>query len=375
VQLVVAGQPADAPRVHAETMPSVAGESQGGARRFDPTTDPPSVLFLSMSTSNLCNFRCKHCHIWMNDDAANELSTQERVEVIRQFSRLGNGGTVVLPGGEVTMDCDELFALSGACRELGLGCAITTNGSAIVTPDFATRIASSGITAITVSLDGHRRELHEYTRGIPGCFDTTVRALRLLVEARRRSGSPLQVMASCVVFDRNVEVLEEYVEFCRELGLDHVDLQMLSRTFSNRHPRRDVFFERHFWWDEESKMRAKEALRGVIENSSREAGFLLKGVESLDWIFSYIEDPDFRTSRPICGSHERNLVVSTRGDVSLCFNAAQIFSEPAVGNIRESTLAEIWRGRQSQEYRLVMDVCRLNCGALNCHRRRESPLS
>jgi len=345
-------------------------DDSGVGRRFDPQTHGPSTLFLAMSTSNICNFRCKHCHIWMNEDDANELTTDERVEVVREFAGLSGGGTVVLPGGEVTLDYEELFALSGACRDLGLACVITTNGSGVRSAKAASAIAASGITAVTVSLDSHRKELHEYTRGVPGCFEATVAAIRHLVAAKSSAPGPFRVMVSSVVFDRNVEELEDYVTFCRDLGVDHVDLQMLSRTFSNRHPRRDVFFERHFWHSDDARKRAKQALWRVLEAGMRSPGFLLKGLDSFDWMSSYIDDPDFRTTRPICGSHERNLVVSTKGDVTLCFNASQIFDEPSIGNVRRCTLAEIWAGHRAADYREEMDECRLNCGALNCHRRQ-----
>jgi radical SAM protein with 4Fe4S-binding SPASM domain len=339
---------------------------------FDPFHHAPMVLFLSMSTSNVCNFRCKHCHIWMNEDARNTLTTAQRVEVVAQFAALAGQGTVILAGGEVTMDLAELFAIAGTCRERGLRCWITTNGSHVVSPEIAGEIAASGITSVTVSLDGHRHELHEYTRGVRGCFDQTVGAIRLLLEARTRLNAPMRVAASCVVFDRNVEELDEYIEFCRGLGVDHVDLQLLSRTFSNRSPGRDVFFEKHFWWTPEARQHAKTRVESTVRRWAGTPGVLAKGPDDLPWMLSYIDDPDFRMSVPVCGSHERNLVVDTTGEVSLCFNAAQIFEEPSIGNVRTSTLAELWRGSRAAAYRVAMNECLLNCGALNCHRRSEA---
>jgi hypothetical protein len=87
------------------------------------------------------------------------------------------------------------------------------------------------------------------------------------------------------------------------------------------------------------------------------------------WMLNYVDDPDFRTSAPVCASHERKLVVDTTGAVSLCFAAAAIFDELAIGNVRDTTLAELWVGARAESYRRVMNECRLNCGALNCHRR------
>jgi len=357
------------PHVVVEEIPPVVVVAPAVVEEeFDPARVPPTVLFLTTSMGNLCNFRCKHCHIWMNEDSRNELTTEKRVDVIEQFATAIRGrGTVILAGGEVTMDLDELFAIAGACRDHALQCYMTTNGSA-VTPEVADQIVASGITWVTVSLDSHRPEIHEYTRGMRGCFEQTVNAIRLLVDARTRAGVSMTVAASCVVFDQNVDELEDYVEYCRALGADAVDLQLLSRTFSNQNPKGDTFFENHFWWTADTKENAKKKVESVV-NRYADDPLVLKNPDDLPWMLSYIDDPDFRTSAAVCASHERNLVVDTTGAVSLCFSAEMIFDEPAIGNVRDSTLAELWVGARAQSYRAVMNECRLNCGALNCHRR------
>ena len=357
-----------------ETIPTIPAIPEPAIPlAFDPTRQPPLVLFLSMSTSNVCNFRCKFCHIWMNEDPSNELSVAERIEVIDQFAALsGPGGCVFPAGGEVTMDLPELFALAGACRYRGLQCRIATNGSAILTPEIASQIVLSGLTCITVSLDSHHREIHEYTRGMKGCFDETVNAIRLLVEARDRHAAPVIIGAACVVFDQNLDELEEFVDYCHGLGVNFADFSLLGRTFANQSRHGDPFFEKHFWWTPEAKQRAKEKVDSVIRHKSGAAGLLARTVDDLPFMLNYIDDPDFRISTPICASHERNLVVDTTGRVSLCFNASMIFQDPHIGSVKESTLSELWTGTKTEEYRSVMNECRLNCGALGCHRRMDA---
>jgi len=341
-------------------------------RAFDPVLDHPLVLFLSMSTSNICNFRCKFCHIWMNENPSNELTTAQRIDVIDQFARLsGPGGCVFPAGGEVTMDLDEIFALAGACRDRGLQCRIATNGSALVSPEIADRFVLSGLSSVTISLDSHHRELHDYTRGLK-CFDETVNAIRLLVEARNRHAAPMLVGAAAVIFDRNLDDLEDYIDYCRALNVDFADFSLLGRTFANHAKHGDPFFEKHFWWTPEAKQHAKETVERVIRHRAATPGVIGRSLDDIPWMHGYIDDPDFVLSDAVCGSHERNLVVDTTGQVSLCFNASMIFEEPHIGNVKESTLFELWTGTKTEEYRSVMDECRLNCGALGCHRKMDA---
>ena len=115
----------------------------------------------------------------------------------------------------------------------------------------------------------------------------------------------------------------EFVAFCRALGTQHVDLQVLSRTFSNSHPNRDAFFEKHFWHTAEEKREARARLSELMALYADDP-FVVKKPADLPWMLAYVDDPDFRTEQPICGSHHRNLFVDAQGNAALCYNTAAI---------------------------------------------------
>jgi MoaA/NifB/PqqE/SkfB family radical SAM enzyme len=305
----------------------------------------------------------------MQEARPEPLPRARRVELVAEFARLNPAGTVVLPGGEVTLDWEELEAVAGACRDAGLGLFVLTNGSRIQEAEAARRLATSGVTHVAVSLDGPTAELHDYTRGVPTAFAETTRAIRLLAEARDAVAPGFVVQTACVLFKESLPVFEDYLGLCRSLGAQHVDFQMLARTFANRHPSRDVFFEKHFWHTAEEKRDAKRRLTELLEAHAGDP-FLVKQPADLPWILDYVDDPDFRTAVPVCGSHQRNLHVDAQGNVALCFNTAAILDAPFVGSARETALAELWSGPKAAADRAVMDLCTLNCGALNCHRRK-----
>lgn len=338
---------------------------------FDPRANPPGMLYLSLPVSDICNYRCRHCHIWMKEQSADALSRARRIELVEEFSRLNPQGTVVLPGGEVTLDMDELLAVAGACRDASLPCVIMTNGSRITTPETARALVTSGVTFCAVSLDSHLPEIHNFTRGLAAAFDETTRAIRLLAEARDLyAAERFRLCVTGVLFKENLAHFPEFVAFCRGLGAQHVDLQVLARTFSNAHESRDAFFEKHFWHAAEEKAEARRLFSAFLTELDPRGEFLVKRPADLDWILRYVDDPDFSTEEPICGSHHTNLIVDARGDAALCFNTKRILDDPFVGNARDSSLADLWRGAKAAEDRDVMDACTMNCGALNCHRKK-----
>ncbi|MEO8195859.1 MAG: radical SAM protein, partial [Thermoanaerobaculia bacterium] len=302
------------------------------------------------------------------DDA---LSRERRIELIREFAAWNPAGTVVLPGGEVTLDMDELLAVAGACRDAGLPCVIMTNGSRIDSPEVARAIVTSGVTFCAVSLDSHLPELHNFTRGLPTAFAEATAAIRLLAEARDQfAAQRFRLCVTGVLFKENLALFPDFVAFCRSLGAQHVDLQVLARTFANAHATRDAFFEKHFWHTAEEKAEARQLFTRFLTQLDPVGEFLVKKPADLDWILRYVDDPDFATEEPICASHHTNLIVDARGDGALCFNTKRILDDPFIGNAGERSLAELWRGAKAASDRTVMDVCTLNCGALNCHRKK-----
>lgn len=338
---------------------------------FEPERQPPTFLYLSIPVSDTCNYRCRHCHIWMKEASPDALSRARRIELVQEFAGWNPSGFVVIPGGEVTLDMEELLAVAGACREVGLPCLIMTNGSRIDSLDVARTIVTSGVTFASVSLDSHLPELHNFTRGVPTAFDETTRAIRLLAEARDRwAAGTFRLCVTGVLFKENLEHFPGYLDYCRSLGAQNVDLQMLARTFSNAHASRDAFFEKHFWHTREEKAEARRMMASYLTTLDPGGEFLVKKKADLDWILRYIDDPDFTTEEAVCGSHYTNLIIDARGEGALCFNTARILPEPYIGSAAGRTLRELWGGPKAALDRDVMDRCTLNCGALNCHRRK-----
>ena len=164
--------------------------------RRDSSDVRESPQFLYVEINTRCNLKCKHCLFWLNEDADRHkwLSRPRRAEIIGEFADLG-GQVIVSCGGEPMLDFDDYFDISTVAHGLGLRFFSVTNGTQVTDDSIADRIIAEGPDEITVSVDGLTAEVHDHARGIRGSFDQAVRALSLLLAARRRAGSAKRVYA------------------------------------------------------------------------------------------------------------------------------------------------------------------------------------
>lgn len=333
---------------------------------FDPRLQRPKMLFIEVTSE--CNLRCKHCHMWMNEDGPG-LTVAEKQDLIRQFHALNPKGLLILTGGEPMTKEDEFFSLTTLCRSLGLISATTSNATLINEANLR-RTLTEGVNCLTVSLDGPTASIHDFTRGTKGCFNHVTSTLKELTRLKREAYPDLEttINTNTVILDRNIDVLEAYIDYAKqELRVDGVMFQMLAHTYANR-ASRDRFFSKHFFSDAGAKAKAKATIDRIIARAERD-DFIKTNLTDLQWMKLYIDDPEF-LGEQVCGSHERNLIVDRSGAVQLCFNMmSDVTGGKAVGNVREASLAEIWMGHTSEHARSLMSVCRKNCGMAACHRK------
>ena len=345
----------------------------GRGRRFDAAGVPPRFLFLQINKR--CNLRCLHCEFWRDDDADRDsyLAPAARRRLIGEFAGLNPMGAVVICGGEAMLDIADYFDVCAETRRQGLTSVSVINGTRVRTAAMAERMILEGPHEISVSLNSHRRELHDATRGVTGAFDKATRAVRLLVEARRKLGatqSRIYVMG--LVFDENYLELEDFHEFVlRELGADKLKLNFLQPSFGGAEP--DRFLADHHVMD-------AEALERVIRRCDARFGLRI----SPAWLAAvkmYVRSlargsslelgwaGPTRTRDHICNTYERNLMVDHYGVARLCFST-DFRGSP----VREpGDLAPYWEG--ADDVRAQMRSCNRLCGISHSVRRVSATLS
>lgn len=143
-----------------------------------PLTSPFHLTLLQIQVTNKCNLYCLHCYAESGKAARKELSTQDILNLISEFSDMG-GVKIFLTGGEPLVH-PELDTIIAHAKKLHLFVYLSTNGYT-VTEKRVDRLVELGVGAVNVSIDGCIADTHDTFRGKKGVFEKAMRAIDLFL--------------------------------------------------------------------------------------------------------------------------------------------------------------------------------------------------
>lgn len=186
-------------------------------RDLTAVSDYAAPLYVAWEITHRCNARCLHCYSNSGPDATCEtdLSTDAALDLIHQLS---TAGVIVLAfsGGEPLLRSDWRKLVSQAVSS-GMSVNIGTNGSTI-TPRIAEELKRLGVKSVTVSLDSHNAETHDYFRQTKGLHSKAIEAVKALVN------QDMRVVIGFTPTTINWQDGREVVELALSLGATAVNL-------------------------------------------------------------------------------------------------------------------------------------------------------
>lgn len=138
-----------------------------------------SLLHVVWEITLACDLGCKHCGSRAGKARADELTTAEALDLVRQLADLG-AREVSLIGGEAYLR-DDWTQIARAIHDAGMLASMVTGGRGI-TPERAAQARDACIDSVSISIDG-LAPAHDAQRGLPGSFDAAMAAMRNLRDA------------------------------------------------------------------------------------------------------------------------------------------------------------------------------------------------
>jgi radical SAM protein with 4Fe4S-binding SPASM domain len=297
-----------------------------------------------------CTANCLGCvsrrelHRTFSEDS--HLSLDQWKIILRDASALGLKHLHV-SGGEPTL-YPELIALILEGKKLGLRIRMNSNGSTI-TEEFAEELLKSGLDEICISLYSHQPEVHNSFRKGLNLWQKATRAVQIFSEKRcRYPGFFLGTMS--IILRENFRSLDKLVAFHHELGSQQVGLSCLEGDFSGEYllqkeeilEFRQVVVPRLAAYcrslDPRIRSRAVNMVQGLYGTGVGKPVDLSRGVY---WQKNYCDVPKSAG------------LIMANGDVHPC-NIVEYTHEPVMGNLAESSFADIWYSEKWNRFRKTL---------------------
>lgn len=174
-----------------------------------------SPLLVVWNFTDACNLRCRHCYQEAGRPSEDEMSVEEKKEVVDQLAE-AYVPFLAFSGGEPLMG-KGFWEVAEYARDRGIWLSVATNGT-LVTPEVAERLYDVGIDYIQISLDSPVPERHDWFRGIPGAWKKTVEGIKNAVAAKKRPTSSVGV--AMVLMRWNYGEVDDMVKLVADLGVD-----------------------------------------------------------------------------------------------------------------------------------------------------------
>lgn len=273
-----------------------------------------------------CNMRCIHCGTAAGKRRPDELTTDEALKLIDDLKSLGCRH-ITISGGEPLLR-DDWRELAARIKSHDMRADLITNGFA-VTPEIAQDFKRLGLTRVGVSLDG-MEDIHNYIRKRPDSFKKVMQALGYLREA---------AVDFCVVTqvsNLNLDELDAMHKMLVSVGCPGWRIQMCTTT-GRMHEHAEMVLSLDNYEKLIDKLIALKKSHDIYIDVGENIGYYgCKGSEVIDG------QPYFG-----CYAGLRIAGIESNGNVKGCLSMPEEFVE---GNVRDSSLAEIWNNPSGFAY-------------------------
>jgi radical SAM protein len=318
----------------------------------------PLIVYWEMTQA--CGLACRHCRAEACATAApGELNREDSIKLLHQIAAFEKPlPHLILTGGD-PLERTDVFDLIDEARRLGIAVSITPAATKKLTFIKMESLKAHGIDSFGLSLDGSNAERHEAVRGVAGCFDDTIRALR------HAATLEVPVQVNTLVSQETIDDLPAVYELLKQEKVMRWSLFFLIEVGRGRvlQPVSPERGEELMEWVFDLAQEAPFAIKTTEAPSYRRVALDRMRAEGLT--ANQIEHTSVYRGFGIRDGHGI-VFVSNQGDVC----PAGFLPLPA-GNIREGDLATIYRTsplfqqlHTSSEFRGKCGYCSYNaiCG-------------
>jgi Y-X(10)_GDL-associated radical SAM protein len=273
-----------------------------------------------------CDLKCHHCGSRAGKRRADELTTEECLDLVRQLARMGTR-EVTLIGGEAYLRRDWLQIIREV-RDRGMDCTMQSGGLNL-TEDRIKAAVDAGLQGLGISIDG-LREVHDRVRGVKGSFDAAFKALRAIQKCGIDSSVNTQITSLVI------PQLRELMNLFIDAGATNWQVQLtvaMGRAADNP----ELLLQPY------ELLELMPLLAELFEEGA-DSGLLLQPGNNIGYFGPYESvwrgSGDDRIHWTSCNAGQNTLGIEADGTIKGCPSLAT--TSYAGGNIRDLSLKQIW---------------------------------
>jgi radical SAM protein with 4Fe4S-binding SPASM domain len=187
-----------------------------------PTKEKYVPLVVSWNVTLRCNLKCAHCYINAAEtELKDELSTDAAKMLIHQITEVSRP-LLILSGGEPLLR-EDIYEIIRYGADRGLRMGMGSNGM-LIDEEATRRLEDAGMETVAISLDSSIPERHDEFRGVKGCWQHAVDAIKALKKSR------IQVQVNSTVTQQNYDEVDDIMALAESLGVENFHLFFLVPT-------------------------------------------------------------------------------------------------------------------------------------------------
>lgn len=285
-------------------------------------TDKEELFTLVAETSNICNLNCRYCFrdvYGTKNKLENELSLEQRLDLIKQAEDLGCKVMIITGAGEPTIDKD-FFEMIEYANSLGIMPIVFTNGLAI-DRKMAKRFFDLGASLI-LKCSSMNPEVEDNLVGRRGYCERRNNVLKILIETGFNKTNPTRLGFDGIVTQINKNDVIDIIRFCRENNIFPLFTELMLKGGAVR-------------------MGDLKILRNEIDNISKE----VSEIDREKYGINYIPEIPYIGGLQ-CRLLHHSLYVNILGEIYSC-----VGSKILLGNIRNASLKDIFNSDSVKKIR------------------------
>lgn len=191
-----------------------------------------SPYILEIHPTFRCNLHCIFCdqEDWRQRgivDFSLEMEGKRWLEIVDEAAEMGVREVRVCGGGEPMYELSTIVPIFKRIKAHGMSGSITTNGT-MFNDELCHMMIEMGWDKIEFSIDGDNAGTHDALRGVPGCFEKAVNAIKSICEHRCQKGKEMpSITIAFVVNKRNFREIPGMIELFGPMGVNQLLLLTL----------------------------------------------------------------------------------------------------------------------------------------------------